>query len=96
MSGLEHYDQEIFALDKRINRLAISCGVDLKQEGIIVSLIKGNYSVCTRGKNRRRKELRGLLMLKYDIQEDCIESLGAGKCSLIIDKVNEKLRKRGF
>ena len=96
MSGLEHYDREIYALDERINRLAISCGIDIKQKDIIVSLIKGNYSVCTRGNNPKREELRGLLMIKYDIQKHCIDSLGVNKCSQIIDEVDEKLRKRGF
>lgn len=96
MSGLEHYDQELYALDQRIKRLAISCGIDLKQKDIIVSLIKGNYSVCQSGNNPKRKELRGLLMLKYDIQEHCIHSLGVDKCSQIIDEVDEKLREKGF
>ena len=31
MSELEHYDQELYAIDERIKRLAISCGIDLKQ-----------------------------------------------------------------
>jgi hypothetical protein len=93
---LKHFDQELYALDKRIKRLAISCGIDLKQKDIIVSLIKGNYSVCPGGKKPKRKKLRGLLMLKYKIQNKCINSLGADRCSLIIDEVDEKLRKQGF
>ena len=96
MGELEHYDQELYALDERIKRLAISCGIDLKQKDIIVSLIKGSYSVCHRGNNPICEELRGLLMLKYDIQKHCIDSLVASRCSQIIDEVDEKLRKRGF
>lgn len=91
-----HYDEELYALDKRIKRLAISCGIDLSQKDIIVSLIKGNYSVCTKGDNPKKNELRGLLMLKYDIQEHCIASLGTDKCLEIVEEIDEKLKKCGF
>ena len=96
MSGMEHYDEELLALDKRIKRLAISCGIDLDKKGIIVSLIKGDYSMCSSGANPKRKELRGLLMLKYDIQEHCIESLGTDECFKIVEGVDDKLKKAGF
>ncbi len=96
MSNYGHYDEELLALDKRIKRLAISCGIDLNQKGIIVSLIKGNYTVCTSGNNPKRKELRGLLMLKYDIQEHCIHSLGTDNCLKIVEGVDNKLKKAGF
>ena len=96
MSGLEHYDQELYALDKRIRRLAISCGIDLEQKGVIVSLIKGDYSICSRGDNPKRKELRGLLMLKYGIQEHCINEIGTDKCLQIVNDVDKKLKQCGF
>lgn len=96
MSGSGHYDEELLALDKRIKRLAISCGLDLSQKGIIVSLIKGDYSVCTNDNNPKKQELRGLLMLKYDIQEHCLHSLGTDSCYKIVEEVDEKLKKAGF
>ena len=65
-------------MDERIKRLALSCGVNLKTHDAIVSLIKGDFSVCARGESPKRSELRGLLMLKYNIEEACIAQLGAG------------------
>jgi hypothetical protein len=96
VSGLDHFDKELYALDKRIRRLAIACGVDVTQDGIIVSLIKGNYGVCPSGNNPKREELRGLLMLKYNIEEHCIDSIGVDECLQIIEEVENKLRKQGF
>lgn len=96
MTGLEKYDKELYALDERINRLAISCGLDINDNAIIVSLIKGDYSVCKQGNNPKRQELRGLLMLKYNIEEHCINDLGVNECSEIIEKVNLKMQQHGF
>jgi hypothetical protein len=90
------YDRELYAIDVRINRLAIACGADLKQKDVIVSLIKGNYAVCRAGDNPKRRELRGLLMLKYKIEESCIEDLGGAECLKIIENEDERLKKHGF
>ena len=93
MSGLEHYDDELFALDQKIMRLAISCGIDLAQNNVIVSLIKGDYSVCSRGDNPKRETLRGLLMMKYKIEKDCVDSLGVDECYKIVNEVESKIHK---
>ncbi len=91
-----HFDQELLALDERIKRLALSCGVDLKAHARIVSLIKGDFSVCAQGDSPKRQELRGLLMLKYHIEESCIAELGAGDCKRIIETEEATLLRRGF
>jgi hypothetical protein len=96
MTGLDHYDRELLGLDMRIHRLALACGVDLNAKDMIVSLIKGDFAVCRRGANPKRRELRGLLMLKYKIEEHCIADLGAADCLKIIEAEEENLRRRGF
>jgi hypothetical protein len=96
MSELEHYDEELYALDERINRLALACGADLTSADAIVSLIKGDFSACRRSSSPKRRELRGLLMLKYHIEEHCVAELGAGECRRIIDAEQARLRARGF
>ena len=96
MSDLEHFDQELYAVDARIARLGIACGVDLGNRDVIVALIKGNYAVCPHANMVKRDELRGLLMLKYDIEERCIESIGTDQCHYLIEEKEAKLRKRGL
>ncbi len=96
MNGFEHFDQELYALDVRIARLAIACGVDINQKDNIVSLIKGQFEVCRRTENLKRHELRGLLMLKYRIKEDCVASLGRDQCLRILEEEEARLRRRGF
>lgn len=96
MSGLEHYDQELFDLEKRIRRLAISCDIDISDKNVIISIIKGNYNDCKNKNNPKKDELRGLLMLKYDIQENCLDSIGVNECFDIVKQVDEKLHKCGF
>lgn len=94
--GQHHFDNELLALDERIRRLALSCGVDLAAHDMIAALIKGDYSVCTHARNPRHEELRGLLMLKYHIEESCIAQLGVGDCKRIVEAEEAELRRRGF
>lgn len=96
MSGLEHFDAELEALDERIARLALACDVSLADKGAIAALIKGDFAVCRHGDNPKRQELRALLMLKYHIEERCVAALGAGECLRIIEAEEARLRERGL
>ena len=90
------YDEELLALETRIRRLALSCGVDLGRRDLVVSLIKGDFSACGSGEHAPRQELRGLLMLKYRIEESCVADLGAGDCLRIIEEEEDRLHRKGF
>lgn len=99
MSGLEHYDSEIHALEKRIGRLALLCGVDLPRPAVVIGLIKGDVSVCSRQSavaSEHREERRALLMMKYQIEVSCIDSIGAADCAKLIFEQDERLRRSGF
>ncbi len=96
MSDLENYENELLALDERISRLSLVCGVDINIDENIVSLIKGNFSICKKANDHTARELRGLLMLKYNIEEHCVEELGADKCLTIINDIHEKMKHEGF
>ncbi len=96
MSGLEQFDEELYAIDVRIARLAIACGVDIGRKDNIVSLIKGQFDICRRGANIKRGELRALLMLKYRIQENCVGSMGTDQCLRLVEEEEARLRRQGF
>lgn len=99
MTGLEHFDQEIYALDQRIGQLALVCQVDVSRPEVVVGLIKRHYELCAHGAEmdpHRRDELRALLMLKYQIEASCIDALGTDDCRRLIVAQDEKLRRRGF
>jgi hypothetical protein len=75
MSGLDHYDEELAALDKRIGRLALLCGADLSREEVLIHLIKGQFDACPQPANVDKthlQELQALLMMKYKIEVSCI------------------------
>ena len=99
MSGLEHYDEEIEALDKRIGRLALLCGADLSRHEVVIGLIKGNMAVCEHAQQiapGHREELRALLMMKYRIEASCVDAIGAEQCARLIAEQDDKLRRHGF
>jgi hypothetical protein len=96
MSALEHFDDELLALEERIKRLGIACGVDLAQKNAVVSVIMGDFGACRHGDMPKREELRALLMMKYQIQTHCIDALGAGDCLKIVEDIDARLARRGF
>jgi hypothetical protein len=96
MSGFEHFGEELKALEERLGRLALACGVNLGDRTVVASLIRGDFGVCGRGSFPKRDELRALLMLKYRIEAKCIDALGAGDCLRIVDQVDAELARRGF
>lgn len=99
MSGLQHYDEQIEELDRRIGRLALLCGADLSRHEVVVGLIKGNAASCDHAGSvapEHRAELRALLMLKYRIEASCVDALGAEQCAQLIAEQDDKLRRSGF
>ena len=99
MSGLQHYEGEIQAVDARIARLALLCGADISRIDIVSNLIKGNFAVCTHANSTALgtlQELRALLMMKYRIEASCVNAIGAGDCARLIAAQDEKLRHSGF
>lgn len=99
MSGLHSYDTEIHALEQRIGRLALLCGADLSRPEIIIGLIKGNFSACSHqgaATHEHQKELRALLMMKYQIESSCIDAIGTEQCAQLIAEQDERLRRNGF
>lgn len=99
MSGLEHYGDELQALDQRIGRLALLCEADLTRHETIMSLIRGDFAACPRVDALslpRLRELRGLLMLRYRIEEKCLADLGAEACVRLIEDEQARLRRSGM
>ncbi len=95
-SGIEHFGSELYAIDERIGRLALACGVSLADMPTIVALIKGNFAVCRHGNNPKRQELRALLMMKYGIEERCLAALGHNECLHLLETHEDRLRARGL
>jgi len=95
-AGIEHFDSELYAIDERIGRLALACGVSLTDMPTIVALIKGNFAVCRHGDNPKRQELRALLMMKYGIEERCLAALGHEECLRLLESHEDRLRARGL
>lgn len=98
MTGIQHYDEQIEALDKQIARLALLCGADLSRNEVVIALIKGNYATCNAhvGDPKYREELRALLMMKYKIEASCVDAIGAEHCAQLIAEQDDKLRRAGF
>ena len=100
MSQLGHYDDELYALDERIGRLAIACGIDISDDRVIVALIQGHFVLFRHREQPERtswhEQLRELLMLKYRVESNCLEYLGAEACRELLTAEHERLRRHGL
>jgi hypothetical protein len=99
MSGLEHFDRELHDLDLRIGQLARLCDADLSRADVVVALIHGNYAGHVRGSGLDRahfEELRGLLMLRYRVEEKCLAEMDVDACIRMVDAEHARLRAAGL
>ena len=99
MSEIEHYDSDLYELDARIGRLALACGADLSRSEVVVGLIKGHYEVCAHKEKlnaAKLLELRGLLMLKYKIEDEYAEEFGVADFNRLVAQQDALLNKRGL
>lgn len=92
MSGLEHYDNEIFAVEARVGRLAIACGVDVSNERHVAAAKSGDFSFCTNGDAHTHRMLQELLQLLDYITLHCVNERGMAECPKTIEDVETRLR----
>lgn len=71
MSGFEHYQQELSALDHEIRHYAAVCGVSLENRGELEAFLRRPHedSVADRG----RETLQGLLALRLRLETEMLE-----------------------
>ena len=87
MSGAQHFDHELGELDRQIMRLGSLCGFDLTQDATINALLNGEISAESIPEESRRcfVLLKGLLSLRYMVEKQCVDEIGAGQCQQIVD-----------
>ena len=71
MSGFEHYDEELAALDHEIRHYAAICGVDLANRYAIDACIKEHHASWA--DDKARESLNGLLVLRIKVETEMIE-----------------------
>ena len=71
MSGLEHYGEELAALDREIIHYAAVCGVDLADHAAIHACINAPHE--TWAQDKARETLRGLLLLRIKVETEMLE-----------------------
>jgi ribosomal protein S3AE len=96
MSELEHYGNEIYAIEERIARLAIVCGLDLENNIHVSAVKKGNFVFCVNGDKASHQLFHEMLLLRDYVKSHCASERGSDRCRDIIDDVEERLRQHGF
>lgn len=71
MSGLEHYSEELAALDREIIHHATICHVDLADHAAIHACT--NAPRETWAADKARETLRGLLLLRIKVETEMLE-----------------------
>ena len=72
MSGLEHYGDELAALDREIIHYAAICHVDLADHAAIHACIN-DAPHGTWAEDKARETLRGLLLLRIKVETEMLE-----------------------
>ena len=87
MSGAQHFDHELGELDRQIMRLGSLCGFNLSQDKTVNAVLNGEISAETMPEESRKcfVLLKGLLSLRYMVEKQCVDEIGAGQCQQIVD-----------
>ena len=87
MSGIQHFDHELGELDKQIMRLGNLCGFDLTNDATVNAVLDGEISPEKIPEESRKcfVLLKGLLMLRFMVEKQCVDDIGAGQCKQILN-----------
>ncbi|MDD2833134.1 MAG: hypothetical protein PHD12_03865 [Methylotenera sp.] len=86
MSGMQHFDHELVELDRRIVRLGNLCGLDMLQDKTVLSILEDEVKPDHFPPEQRKPFLlpKGLLTLRYMVEQQCIDDIGTGNCKQIL------------
>jgi len=87
MSGTQHFDHELGELDRQIMRLGSLCGFDMTQDATVTAVLDGEISPEKIPEESRKcfVLLKGLLTLRYIVEKQCVDDIGAGQCKQILN-----------
>ncbi|HLO64658.1 MAG TPA: hypothetical protein VK165_17000 [Azonexus sp.] len=71
MSGFEHYDRELQALDNEIHRYAAICRVDLANRSEVEACLRRHHDNWA--DDKARESLHGLLVLRIKLETEMVE-----------------------
>ncbi len=96
---LERMEEVIEELDKRIARMAIGLNVDLSDEENLLTIIHQKHEHFESNHSHEKThihELRGLIVLRYGIEKQYVELIGAKATKQLLLIAEEHLLQMGF
>lgn len=84
------------SLSTRIARLALALHVPLNRQGEMSQLMSRHPVAPNLPMARQHEELRGLLVLRYQVQTRCVARIGVTATRQILVEAEQKLLLKGF
>jgi hypothetical protein len=96
MSKPKHaaWTRHLDAIGDELMRLAIACGVRLKDPGVIDRILQNDDTVCGRKNKIGFRKLHDLVKATFDSIGKATNRIGPQETKLIIDAITERLDRR--
>jgi hypothetical protein len=78
MSELEHYKDDLHAVDREILRAALVAGIDLNDQRALDHLMQAPVPHENTPRGQARERLRGLLFLRLKLETEELRDVAAG------------------
>jgi len=94
LNSIQHFKDDLEAIDLEVGRLAMMCGVSLLQPGVVEAIFHDDRRVCLVSNSVAWHKLRGLLILHFHVVASSVELDGGATAAEILRHSAAKVRDR--
>ena len=84
------WSRHLDGIADELKRLAIACGIRLRDEGVIERILRNDPTVCKRRNDIGFEKLRKLLMATFDSLGKSIDRIGPAETKKIVDAIRSR------
>ena len=88
------WSRHLDGIADELKRLAVACGIRLRDEGVVERILRNDATVCKRRNEIGFEKLRKLLMATFDSLDKSIDRIGPAETKKIVDAIRSRMEER--
>ena len=84
------WSRHLDGIADELKRLALACGIRLRDEGVVERILRNDATVCKRRNDIGFEKLRKLLMATFDSLGKSIDRIGPAETKKIVEEIRSR------